>query len=66
MTHTCSCDRTFANRAGMLNHGKACPVERARSAAYVAALEASPRRDPQLAAAVAVQEAKRAAYYRTR
>ena len=58
--HFCSCDRGFYNRSGMLNHGKACPIERARSAAYVEALENG--EDPELAAAVAVQSAKGRAF----
>lgn len=37
--HFCSCGRAFTTRSGEANHGRICPVERARSAAFVAALE---------------------------
>jgi hypothetical protein len=37
--HFCSCGRGFTTRHGEANHGRVCPVERARSAAFVDALE---------------------------
>jgi hypothetical protein len=37
---TCSCGRVCASRSGMVTHGRSCSVEVARSAAYVAAIEA--------------------------
>lgn len=52
----CDCGRGFGKRAGMLVHGRTCPVERARSAAFVRAIEDG--RDPH-AAAAAVAEATR-------
>lgn len=57
LKHFCSCDKGFTSRSGMLNHGHACAIERARSAAWIDALENGT--DPHLAAAVAVQSAKR-------
>lgn len=46
--HWCSCGRGFYNRAGMLNHGHKCPIETARSAAFILAVEEgrSPLADP--------------------
>jgi hypothetical protein len=36
---TCSCGRVCASRSGMLTHGRSCPIERARSRAFVEAIE---------------------------
>jgi hypothetical protein len=37
--HWCSCGRGFYNKAGCINHGRACAVEVARSAAFIRAIE---------------------------
>ena len=39
---TCVCGRFFRTLSGARNHYNACPQERARSAAYVARIEATP------------------------
>jgi len=46
--HWCSCGRGFYNRAGMNTHGRKCPIETARSAAWCTAIEEgrSPLDDP--------------------
>jgi hypothetical protein len=36
----CICGREFKGRAGFANHAKKCPAEQARSAAFVARIEA--------------------------
>lgn len=38
--HFCSCGRGFYNRAGMINHGRKCEVEVARSTAFIAEIQA--------------------------
>jgi hypothetical protein len=38
--HTCACGRPCRGRAGWATHARACAVERARSSAVVAAMEA--------------------------
>lgn len=37
---TCPCGREFKNKRAAAPHWRACPVERARSAAFVAGIEA--------------------------
>jgi hypothetical protein len=44
-----------ASRSGLAAHGRACPIERARSAAFVEAIEQG--RDPLSASAAAVRQA---------
>lgn len=39
LKHFCSCGRGFTTHSGEANHGRVCPVERTRSAAFVDALE---------------------------
>lgn len=36
---SCICGRRFTTRSGASNHGRKCPIERARSAAFVEATE---------------------------
>lgn len=36
---TCICGRVCKGRAGLAQHGRACPVEVARSAAFIRAIE---------------------------
>ena len=55
MKAQCSCGRVLRSRSGRAHHGRVCPVERARAAAFVAAIEQG--RDPHAAAAAAVLEA---------
>lgn len=54
LKHFCACGRGFTTRSGDLNHGRVCPVERARSAAFVNALEDGG--DPHAAGRAAVRE----------
>jgi hypothetical protein len=53
--HHCDCGRSFTSRSGLANHSHACPVERARSAAFVDALENGG--NPHAAGAAAVTRA---------
>lgn len=57
--HTCCCGRAGLRSGGWLSHLRACPVERARSAAFVQAIEQG--RDPRAASAAAVRAALAAA-----
>lgn len=54
---TCSCGRICKGRAGLATHARTCPIERARSAAFIAAIEQG--RDSRQAANEAVQRAIR-------
>jgi hypothetical protein len=53
--HFCSCGRGFTTRHGERNHGRVCPVERARSAAWINAIETDG--NPHAAARAAVIQA---------
>lgn len=39
LEHTCTCGRGFATRHGMRVHQRTCPMERARSDAFVQAIQ---------------------------
>lgn len=56
---TCACGRLCASRSGFATHARRCPIEKARSEAFVHAV--GERRDPHAAAAEAVRAAKLAA-----
>jgi hypothetical protein len=43
LKHFCVCGRGFTTSSGAKHHYVACPQERARSAAYVARIEAQAR-----------------------
>lgn len=58
MSAVCPCGRTFAKPFGMRVHQRTCPVERARSAAYVANIEAGSTARDHAAEDAAVASAK--------
>lgn len=53
----CVCGRECRGLAGLRNHGRVCPVERARSDAWAVAIERG--QDPLVASATAVRAASR-------
>lgn len=40
---SCICGKVCKGRAGLAQHGRACPVENARSAAFIRAIETGSR-----------------------
>lgn len=53
--HFCSCGRGFYNHAGASNHGRKCPLEIARSAAFVKAIEEGRKASMDPAATVQIK-----------